>query len=206
MRKRRKRDIVIELTALLDVIMIMIFMTMSQNIKLMEKNQDKLDTVQQENIEQAGTIDELTAQLGEALEKLNEGDFEELLNRLRRAESMLEGYQAVDDVVTVITVHLENKYNARNLTYGVSIDSSVTYSAKNDEEFNQAVNHLAVFVSDHKKQISDDSPDIPTVYVIFTYDPKLIYQSDYEQIDSALADIKAQVKSPNFRYYSKPIN
>ena len=86
---RRKRDIAIELTALLDVIMIMIFMVMNENSKLIEEKQDTLETVQQENIEQAGEIDELTAQLAEALGKLEEGDFEEILDRLQNAESML---------------------------------------------------------------------------------------------------------------------
>ena len=80
---RRKRDIAIELTALLDVIMIMIFMVMNENSKLIEEKQDTLETVQQENIEQAGEIDELTAQLAEALGKLEEGDFEEILTGSR---------------------------------------------------------------------------------------------------------------------------
>ena len=50
MRRRRKRDIVIELTALLDVIMIMIFMVMNENSKLVSEAQSKLGAVQQENI------------------------------------------------------------------------------------------------------------------------------------------------------------
>ena len=59
MRRRRKRDIVIELTALLDVIMIMIFMVMSENSKLVSEAQSELGAVQQENVEQAGQIDVL---------------------------------------------------------------------------------------------------------------------------------------------------
>ena len=201
MRQRRKRDIVIELTALLDVIMIMIFMTMGQNI-------DMIETVQQENIEQAGTIDELTAQLAEALGKLDEGNLEELLDRLQSAESMLEGYQSMDDVVTVITVNLENQYNTRRLTYSArtSTDSSITRVTRNEAEFNQAINELRIFISDYTKQISGNDPDSPMVYVIFSYDPDKIFQSDYALIYSIFEGVEARLNSSNFRYRCNEVN
>lgn len=122
---RRRRDIIIELTALLDVIMIMIFMVMNENNKLIKEQQGMLDAAQQANVEQAGEIDELTAQLAEALGKLEEGNLKELLDRLQTAETMLDGYQAMDEVVTVISVNLENRSNnaIRYLSYGTTTDS-----------------------------------------------------------------------------------
>ena len=199
--RRRKRDIVIELTALLDVIMIMIFMVMNENSKLIEETQDTLETVQQENIEQAGEIDELTAQLAEALGKLEEGDLEEILDRLQSAESILEGYRSIDDVITVINISLENRYNnIRYLTYGASVDTPITKPIRTEDEFNQAVNKLRVFISDYTKQISDSVSDSPTIYVVFSYDPNKIYQRDYEQIISLLKAVEARVNNSNFRY------
>ena len=97
MRRRRKRDIVIELTALLDVIIIMIFMVMNENSKLVSEAQNELSTVQQENIEQAGQIDELSAELAEALAMLEEGNLDEILGKLENAESRLEAYEAIND-------------------------------------------------------------------------------------------------------------
>lgn len=89
MRRRRKRDIVIELTALLDVIMIMIFMVMNENSKLVSEAQNELSIVQQENIEQAGQIDELSAELAEVLAMLDEGELGNMLERLKNTESRL---------------------------------------------------------------------------------------------------------------------
>lgn len=203
---RRKRDIAIELTALLDVIMIMIFMVMNENSKLIEEKQDTLETVQQENIEQAGEIDELTAQLAEALGKLEEGDFEEILDRLQNAESMLAGYQSIDDVVTVINVSLENRYNTRYLTYSVSVESGIAKAVKTEDEFNQAVNEFRMFIFDHTKQISDNTLDSPTVYVVFSYDPGKVYQRDYALINGILEDVEARVNSSNFRYRCNEIS
>ena len=121
MRRRRKRDIVIELTALLDVIMIMIFMVMNENSKLVSEAQSKLGAVQQENIEQAGKISELSAELTEALAMLDEGNLDELFQRLESAESKLEAYQALDDEIIILNVALSNNSNnsIRYLSYGL---------------------------------------------------------------------------------------
>ena len=178
MRRRRKRDIVIELTALLDVIMIMIFMVMNENSKLIKEQQGMLDAAQQVNMEQAGEIDDLTAQLAEALGKLEEGN--------------LDGYQAMDEVAVVISVNLENLYNnsIRRLTYSSTADpdhTSKIVTAHNDEEFSSAVNELKVFLSDYTKQVPDGDPAMPAVYVVFACDPGKVYQRDFKAVDEAIA-------------------
>lgn len=192
MHRRRKRDIVIELTALLDVIMIMIFMVMNENSKLIKEQQNMLDAAQQTNAEQAGEIDDLTAQLAEALGKLEEGDLEELLNRLQAAETMLDGYQAMDEVAVVISVNLENLHNnsIRRLTYSSTTDpdhTSKIVTAHNDEEFSSAVNELKVFLSGYTKQVPNGDPAMPAVYVVFSCDPRRVYQRDFKAIDEAIA-------------------
>ena len=92
MRRRRKRDIIIELTSLLDVIMIIIFMVMTENSRLITEKQSALDAVQLENEALSDKLDGLEAELDEALGKLGEGSLEELINRLAEAESRLESY------------------------------------------------------------------------------------------------------------------
>ena len=152
MRRRRKRDIVIELTALLDVIMIMIFMVMSENGKLVSEAQSELGAVQQENIEQASQIDELTAELAEALAMLNEGDLGEILEKLEKAENKLEAYQAIDDEVIVINVKLRNNSNnsIRYLSYSKvsDPDSENQIEIRNDEDRDRAGRNLRVFISE----------------------------------------------------------
>lgn len=208
MRRRRKRDIVIELTALLDVIMIMIFMVMNENSNLIKEQQDRLDAAQQVNMEQAGEIDDLTAQLAEALRKLEEGDLEELLDRLQTAETMLNGYQAMDEVVTVISVNLENRSNNafRYLSYGTTTNS-YSMSCRADNEFSSVVNELKMFVSGCANKVLNDDPDSPIVCVIFSYDPSKVYQRDFEMIDRAIKDIQISVAEiVSFRYQINPIS
>ncbi len=207
MHRRRKRDIIIELTSLLDVIMIMIFMVMSENSKFVSNVQSELGTAQQENIEQAGEIDDLTAQLAEALGKLAEGEREELLERLQNAESELEGYQAMDDVVTILNVHLENQYNhtGRRLTFGTS-DDMESIPAHNNDEFNTAVNKLRLFISEHTKQISVDDSDTPTIYIVFSYNPNTVFQRDYAVINDILEKTEIKASSTNLRYRPNPIS
>lgn len=209
MRRRRKRDIVIELTALLDVIMIMIFMVMNENSKLIKEKQDMLETARQENIEQAGKIDHLSAQLAEALGKLDEGDLEEILNRLQHAESMLAGYQAMDDVVVVLNINLENRYKntVRYLTFGASSDldeEPPPIENRSDEEFNTAINRLRVFISEYTQKAVDDS-NPAMVYIIFSYDPGNVFQRDFEAVNKVLENAEAKVNRANFRYRLNPL-
>lgn len=206
MRRRRKRDIVIELTALLDVIMIMIFMVMSENGKLVSEAQSELGAVQQENIEQAGQIDELSAELAEALAILNEGDLGEILERLEKAENKLEAYQAIDDEVIVINVKLRNNSNnsIRYLSYSKvsDPDSENQIEIRNDEDRDRAGRNLRVFISECTQSID---ASLTVVRIVFSYDPSKIYLKDFETIDTALRDAEAQANNENFRYRVNPI-
>lgn len=224
MRRRHKRDIIIELTSLLDVIMIIIFMVMKENSKMIVDKQNEINAAQQVNVEQAGTIGDLNDlvadlssqlnnaenKLDEAEGKLNEGSVEELLDKLHAAESKLESYMAVDDVVIVLNISLENRYNntVRCMTYGRS-----SYGAKsevsenhNDGEFEVSLNKLKVFISEYITKVIDDKDNQTIVYVVFTYDPHKVYQRDYEAITEALTDADIKANNGNFRYRINPIS
>lgn len=112
MKHKRTRDIVIELTSLLDVVMILIFAVMIKNTQLMEERTAALEEVQEQNGEMQGELEKLAGiseELENALAKLAEGDIEELLARLQNAENQLNAYDYMDDIVVVFNVGLENK-------------------------------------------------------------------------------------------------
>ena len=209
MRHRRKRDIVIELTALLDVIMILIFMVMNENSKLVSEAQSELATVQQESIEQAGKIDELSAELTEALAMLDEGNLGEVLERLKNAENRLEAYETINDEIVVLNVELKNSANnaIRTLTYGnaASPDSIVSKRSNSDSAFNEACNNFKVFVSDYVRQVLNDDKNSEIVCIVFSYDPNKVYHDDFEAIEIALKDAEARANSGNFRYRTNPV-
>ena len=207
---RRKRDIIIELTSLLDVIMIMIFMVMTENGKLITEKQSSLDHVITENKKLKKDSDKLGEQLNEtqasldeALAKLDEGSYEELLERLQIAESKLESYEFMNSVVTVINIELENKYNhtVRYLTFGdaAAESDSKAFEIRSSEEFEKSLNILKVYVSNHISNVTD-KPDSPIVYLVFTYDPSNVYHNDYAAIHNALSDAEIRSSSGNVRY------
>lgn len=224
MKRKRRHDIIIELTSLLDVIMIIIFMVMKENSKMIVDKQNAIDSAQQVNIEQAAEIDglldridELSSQLSETEDKLNEaqgkldeGDVEELLNELHAAESKLESYMAVDDVVIVLNISLENRYNntVRCLTYGKSSYNAVSTVSENrsNEEFEVSLNKLKVFISEYITKVINDKDNQTIVYIVFTYDPHKVYERDYEAIKGALTEADIKANNGNFRYRINPIS
>lgn len=215
MRHRRRRDIIIELTSLLDVIMIIIFMVMKENSKMITDKQNTINAVQQVNSEQSAEIDdlnskvgEMSSQLAEAEGKLEEGGADELLEKLQAAENKLESYKAIDDVVIVLNIGLENKYNntVRCLTFGKVSEQSRVTENHSDEEFGVSLNKLKVFVSDYITKVLDDSDNQTIVYIVFTYDPYKVYQRDYETVGKALADAEIKANNGNFRYRINPVS
>lgn len=194
---RRKRDIIIELTSLLDVIMIMIFMVMTENSKLITEKQSTVDEVRQQNTE-------LSSQLTEAQAKLDEGSVEELLERLQKAESKLDSYEYMDEVVTVINIGLENHYGntVRCLTFGTTYDLQNTneqiIEIRGTDELTAAVNRMKVFVHEMiSKAMTDDSA---IVYIVFSYNPSKVYQDDYSAVNDALNEAESRANSGNVRY------
>lgn len=215
MRRRRKRDIIIELTSLLDVIMIIIFMVMKENSRVIGEKQNALNAAQQVNSEQAGEIGELSGkledlelQLADAEEKLEGGTADELREKLKDAENKLESYKAIDDVVIVLNIGLENNYNnsVRTLTFGKVSEESTVLQNRTNDEFDVSLNNLKVFVTDYIIKVLDDKDNQTIVYVVFTYDSRKVYERDYEAVGEALKDAERKANSGNFRYRINPIS
>lgn len=218
MRHRRKRDIIIELTSLLDVIMIMIFMVMAENSKLISEKQSALDAAQTELAENSAALGELqnetnslSAELDEALGKLDEGNAEELLEKLQAAESRLDAYKYMDDIVIVLNIGLENKYSntVRCLSFSNSAELGETQTVieiRNDGELTEAVNRMRVFLSEYTQQAANDESGSTIAYMVFSYDTRTVFQDDYAAVDRALNELEHKANSGNVRYRLNPLN
>jgi len=111
MRHRRTRDIVIELTSLLDIVMILIFAVMIKNSQLVEASNQRVIDLQEENAAMQDNLTKyegLSEELANALGKLEEGDLESLLEQLHNAENEVNSYEYMDDIVIVYNIGLEN--------------------------------------------------------------------------------------------------
>ena len=217
MKRRRKRDIIIELTSLLDVIMIMIFMVMAENSKLISEKQSALDVAQTENAANSAALgelrdenDELSAELAEALGKLDEGSVDELLDKLHAAESRLDAYKYMDDVIIVLNIGLENRYSntVRYLSFGnpAKSGSDTVIEIHNDEELEAAVNQMRVFLAEYTAQAANDESGSTIAYMIFSYDSRIVFQDDYAAVDKALNDLEHKANSGNVRYRINPLD
>lgn len=111
MRQNRIRNIVIELTSLLDIVMILIFAVMIKNSQLVEASSQEVGKLQKENAEMQKELAEfegISEELANALGKLEEGDLETLLEQLHNAENEVNSYEYMDDIVIVYNIGLEN--------------------------------------------------------------------------------------------------
>lgn len=191
MRHKRTRDIVIELTSLLDVVMILIFYVMIQNAQLVSELQEKNT--------------EMEAELANALGKLEEGDLETLLDQLHNAENQLNTYEYMDDIVIVYNVGLENRYNntSRCLTYGRASDENYeTHNAKrsNANEWKDAINHLKLDLNNYVDKELQENAEDKYIYLVFSVDKSKVYSNDYDDVEKILIDCETKYGSDRVRY------
>lgn len=210
MRHRRKRDIVIELTSLLDVIMILIFMVMNENSKLVSEAQNRLETARQENVEQADKINTLSTELDRTRELLDEEDPDGVRDRLRIAEDQLGAYQALDDEIILLNVTLRNNSNnsIRYLTYSrVSEPENEKKSLiRSVEDRNRTDRNLRMFLAECVQRANEGTVDgnQSVVRAIFFYDPDRVYAKDVEMVDAVLKDLENDCE--NFGYRIKSLS
>lgn len=151
MRHRKRSNIIIELTPLLDVILILIFIIMTNNSskveeakaetarventiteitadyegKLNEKNKEIEDLLAASDLKDA-ELDVLSEYLDIAYAKLNEGDRAELRQQLATLSGKYDSLEYLEQVVTVINVRLTPVKEADYIDV-------LTYSKKGDD-------------------------------------------------------------------------
>lgn len=210
MRYRRTRDIIIELTSLLDVVMILIFAMLIYNTELLNESKGKLietkgelNEAEEKLVEMEGISEELES----ALAKLEEGETEELLEHIQEMESQLDAYKYMDDIVVVFNVSLENKYNntERCLTYGEASDKKggrqfFVKRRNSDIEWEQAVNSLKMNLQDFLKKELENFSEDKYIYIVFSVDDNKVYNNDYNDIDNALKMAESKYGDGRVRY------
>lgn len=171
----KKREIFIELTSLLDVILIMLFVILSQ-AKLQTDEalgqsaqaQTQIQAMQQE-LETAKSENELLdAQLG----------------KYRRQELSLGVVEENSLIVTISVQQGDVRYILVEQQGGMS--QSIALDA---QDANYSQNKLRSTVSN---LISDSGKQ--TVFVVFQYERQSIYQSEYRLIGSVVQELKAEAK------------
>lgn len=200
MRHKRTRNIVIELTSLLDIVMILIFAVMIKNSQLVEASNQKVSELQKENAAMQDDLAEyggIAEELANALGKLEEGDLETILEKLHNAENQINAYEYMDDIVIVYNVGLENRYNntSRCLTYGRAFDENCeTYNVKRNatDEWDYVINSLKLDLKEYiDKEIQKNEEDT-YIYLVFSVDKTKVYSNDYDNVEKVLTDFETK--------------
>jgi cell division protein FtsB len=170
---KRRRQTIIELTPLLDVILILLFMVMAQNAAAAAKAQETA-----------------AATAGQAESAMQEMETE--MDRLEQENAILRnevsGYEGFADYAQRISVtwscdkeekkHIYVTFAGAGTEGSSPLDISYGWDSARYGE-NSLRNGL-------KQKISAKDP----VFIFFTYDAKEIYKEDYDMIASVLADLK----------------
>lgn len=198
----RRKEVIIELTSLLDVILIIIFMVLNQNGSQMEKQNEQLESISEENQQLKDENGDLSEELKEALSKLEEGYLEKLIEQLNIANSEINSYEYMNEVISIINVNLSGKYSNWTLSYGMSGEDQSKWSTtriKSTSDLVSPLNELKVYLDDKVSDALNNS-DASFVYIVFNYDSSQINAKLYEMIDDALKNTESRDTTGQVRY------
>ncbi len=171
----RKREIFIELTSLLDVILIMLFVVLGQARTQTDEALDKSAQAQTQ-------IEAMEQELERAKDENELLDAE--LGKYRRQELSLGVVEENSLIVTISVQQGDTRYILVELQGGES--QSIALDA---QDTNYIRNKLSTTVSN---LISDSGKE--TVFVVFQYERQSIYQSEYRLIGAVVQELKAEAK------------
>ena len=180
---KRKRTIFIELTSLLDVILIMIFVLLMQARTQTAQAMDKAEQEQQNAREisrEMADLEKSKSALEDALKQREqeisqlEEEAEGLRRRLNSRELVLENSLVLTLSITEgAAIRLEKSPEGEEL---------IPYDWEND---NYAYNRLRSLLSGYLEEAGERS-----VFIIFQYDRGAIYKSEYDMILKAVQETK----------------
>ena len=166
----RKKRIVTELTALLDVMLIMFFWALLNA-------SNRVDTAEAAALE------------AQRMQQQAEDAYEE-------AKRIQNSYSTLDAMSYVISITVEKQDSNRVLYISCDGEAQVefTYNWDNTE---QAKTELTDYLTRQTDSVSQSEQKI--TYIVFQYEPLVIYNADFILIDNVVSDF---VKSHNDIYYA----
>ena len=179
----KKREILIELTSLLDVILIMIFLLLSQ---ARAETQAAIDDAANESAARESVAAELERVLDE--QEAERSRFRE------EQEALSESYEALERQVIAEGLVMEN---SQLLTISVAKDQSAVVFESDRGTYRigyqwgnetYVKNRLKALAHEELREVDGES-----VFIVFLYDRTKIYESAYELITQTIREIKLEV-------------
>lgn len=175
---RKRKSVIIELTSLLDVIFIMLFMVMnqSQNAAAEAKNNAELEiaAAKTEVSQMAEERDDYKAILSEV---------EEERENLEYMENRIESLESFSEYARIISVYILDGGYKRSIK--IADEGEIASIDFNSENMDYGKNKLILALNDYIK--SDETP----VFITFSYHSDKIYRQDYNMISEAITSVHA---------------
>ncbi len=172
----RRREIFIELTSLLDVILIMLFVLLTQ---ARTQTGEALESAEAARVEAQSVQEELDALRGER---------EALLERVDSYRRQEITVGVVEENSLVVTISLVDA-GQRCIRVEPHDGGEIRIPVGSGED-NYAVNRLRTTLSG---LVRDSGKE--TVFVVFQYDRTAIYQTEYAMIGSVVRELKEEARS-----------
>lgn len=187
---RRRKETVIELTPLLDVILIMLFMIMSAQSKKTEEIQSQ---AQAETAELNSRIEQLTEEYADREDKLS-AQLSDTESKLSQAEAQISGYEAFREYSDVISISVEYTESGERRLYIAEGDSAdtITFGWDNLRYGENSLNAAL----EQKLKAAEENP----VFIAFVYDSEKIYRHDYDMITSVMDTLQSKNNDLYIRY------
>ena len=175
----KRREIFIELTSLLDVILIMIFVLLTQARAQTAKALENQAAEEKTSARLQEEVEDLSASLDHAWAEL--GSVQEENDQLKR---QLMTQDLVLDESLVITIRAEDETIIREIRDGVS--DTIAYTWGNETYVSNKLKSLLL------QDLSETEKH--AVFIVFQYDRSGIYQNEYQMIESLIQEIKTTAK------------
>lgn len=187
---RRRKETVIELTPLLDVILIMLFMIMSvQSQKTEEAEAAAREKTQELTAQMEQLSEEFSDRENQLMDQLDDTE-----SRLSQAEAQLTGYEAFRDYSAVISISMEYLEGGERQLYIAEGDKTDTISFGWDN-LRYGENSLTAALEQRMKQTTEEP-----VFIAFVYDSESIYRRDYDMIASVIDKLQSENDNLYIRY------
>ena len=172
----RKRDIILDFTSLLDVIMILLFIVISNTAAASAKVSEEAQKAQ-EDLDAA------------------ESEISDLEYRLETKEAAEESYEIYTSEAVIVTLLNSEKDGAHILTMFTGENSEDADTIRMGENSTQNTrNRIRTYIAD----ILNNTENQP-VYIVFRYDKYTIYRLEFEAVREELGKLSREYKEVFFK-------
>lgn len=175
----RRGEIAVELTPLLDVILIMLFMIMS-------RSSSEAQAAKEAAASESARYEEEIADMQEIIDENS--------TELEKASAVIESYETFESYANIVSVSVMNVSEGERRIYISSGDDEQTIDFGWDN-MKYGENSLRVKLAGIVRR-SDDAP----VFIVFTYSSGKIFRRDYDMIASVMDELQSRNANVYIQY------